>query len=83
VMSMIKRRQGSHVHGRTYHSQCRDLRLMVLTHNLMILIFIKVFYRARHERITQEPLRIRSLPRGFSRSAQPATPSSRTISWHI
>jgi hypothetical protein len=46
VMSMIKRRQGSHVHGRSYHSQCRDLRLMSLTHNLMILLWIEVFYRA-------------------------------------
>jgi hypothetical protein len=47
VMSMIKRRQGSHVHGRTYPSQCRDLRLMVLTHNIMILLFAQLFYRAR------------------------------------
>ena len=39
VISMIKRRQGSHVRGATYHSQCRDLRLMVLTHNVMILLF--------------------------------------------
>ncbi len=39
VMSMIKRRQGSHVRGVTYHSQCRDLRLMALTHNVMILLF--------------------------------------------
>ena len=45
-MSMIKRRQGNHVHGRTYQSQCRDLRLMVLTHNIMILLFCWVFYRA-------------------------------------
>jgi hypothetical protein len=44
VMSMIKRRQGSYVHGRSYHSRCRDLRLMVLTHNLMILICIALFY---------------------------------------
>ena len=39
VMSMIKRRQGSHVRAVTYHSQCRDLRLMALTHNVMILLF--------------------------------------------
>ena len=39
VMSMIKRRQGSNVRGITYHSQCRDLRLMALTHNIMILLF--------------------------------------------
>ena len=46
VMSMIKRRQGTHVRGRTYHSQCRDLRLMVLAHNVMILLRVEVFYRA-------------------------------------
>jgi hypothetical protein len=46
VMSMIKRRQGSFVRARKYHSQCRDLRLMALTHNIMILITIEVFYRA-------------------------------------
>ena len=50
VMSMIKRRQGNHVHGRTYQSQCRDLRLMVLTHNIMILLFCWVFYRALETR---------------------------------
>ena len=48
VISMIKRRQGAHVPGRSYHSQCRDLRLLVLTHNVMILLHIKVFYRAGH-----------------------------------
>ena len=47
VMSMLKRRQGSNAHGRSYHSQCRDLRLMVLTHNVMILMCMQVFYRAR------------------------------------
>ena len=46
VMSMIKRRQGSCVRGRTYHSRCRDLRLLAITHNVMILIIIEVFYRA-------------------------------------
>jgi len=44
VMSMLKRRQGAHVRGRTYPSQCRDLRLMVLAHNVMILVCIQVFY---------------------------------------
>jgi len=46
VMSMIKRRQGSHVRGRTYRSQCRDLHLIALTHNIMILLCRVVFYRA-------------------------------------
>jgi hypothetical protein len=49
VISMVKRRQGAHVHGRSYHSQCRDLRLLVLTHNVMILVVLQVFYRACQE----------------------------------
>ena len=46
VISMIKRRQGAHVRGRSYNSQCRDLRLLVLIHNVMILVILEVFYRA-------------------------------------
>jgi transposase len=47
VMSMIKRRQGSHIRGRCYNSQCRDLRLMVLTHNVMILYVPIPFLQSR------------------------------------
>ncbi len=39
VMSMIKRRQGSHVRAIAYQNQCRELRLMALTHNVMILLY--------------------------------------------
>jgi len=46
VISMIKRRQGAHVRGRSYQSQCRDLRLLALTHNVMILWHRDLFYRA-------------------------------------
>jgi hypothetical protein len=46
VMSMIKRRQGSDVRAHKYQSQLRSLRLMVLTHNIMILMLSHVFYRA-------------------------------------
>ena len=46
VMSMIKRRQGAHVNGRSYWSQCRDLRLLAITHNVLILVLAWVFYRA-------------------------------------
>jgi hypothetical protein len=49
VISMIKRRQGAHVNARTYHNQCRELRLIALTHNIMILVVIQVFYRAGRE----------------------------------
>ena len=44
VISMIKRRQGADARGRSYQAQCRDLRLMALTHNVMILIRVEVFY---------------------------------------
>jgi hypothetical protein len=37
VMSMLKRRQGTAANGRTHWSRCRDLMLMVITHNVMIL----------------------------------------------
>ena len=53
IISMIKRLQGSATKGRSYHARRRDMMLMVLTHNIMILsptavivIQIKVFYRA-------------------------------------
>jgi hypothetical protein len=36
VISMIKRRLGSVVHARTYWSQCRELMLLTLTHNVML-----------------------------------------------
>jgi hypothetical protein len=34
--SMFKRRLGSVVQGRSYHSQCRDVLLMAITYNLML-----------------------------------------------
>lgn len=45
VFSMLKRRLGSAVSGRSYWSQCRDLLLRVLTHNVMIR-YLEIFYRA-------------------------------------
>jgi hypothetical protein len=46
VMSMIQRRLGSFLRGRTYLSRCREMRLMTITHNLMILQRVILFYRA-------------------------------------
>lgn len=46
VISMVKRRLETFVRGRNGWSQRRELRLKVLTHNVMILLRIKVFYRA-------------------------------------
>lgn len=47
VFSMIKRNFGSAVRARRYWSQCRELMLMVLTHNLAVILLAKeLFYRA-------------------------------------
>jgi Transposase DDE domain len=46
VMSMLKRRLEAFVRGRNCWSQRRDLRLKVLTHNVMLLLHVEVFYRA-------------------------------------
>ncbi|MBX3419162.1 MAG: transposase [Pirellulaceae bacterium] len=46
TVSMVKRRQGNHILGKTYWSQTRELRLMVLTHNIMILWCGILFYSA-------------------------------------
>jgi hypothetical protein len=37
TFSMIKRRSATAVHSRTYWSQCRELWLLAITHNVMIL----------------------------------------------
>ena len=47
VMSMIKRRQGSYCKGKNYWSRCRELSLMVLTHNIMILLLLSTFLQSR------------------------------------
>jgi hypothetical protein len=39
VNSMIKRRLAVHVAARTYWSQCRELMLLIVTHNTMILLW--------------------------------------------
>ena len=47
VYSMIKRRLGSAVNGRTYWSQCRELILLAITHNVMILYAFIGFLQSR------------------------------------
>lgn len=47
IFSMIKRNYGSALRGRHYWSQCRDMLLLVLTHNIAIILPVKeLFYRA-------------------------------------
>jgi hypothetical protein len=46
VNSMLKRLMGSAMRARTYWSQCREILLRGITHNVMILRRRQVFYRA-------------------------------------
>ncbi len=43
---LLPRTTGADVRRRIYHSQWRDLRLMALTHNVMILLGVESFYGA-------------------------------------
>ena len=47
VISMLKRLLGAALRARKYWTQCRETFLRALTLNIMILWWIKVFYRAR------------------------------------
>jgi hypothetical protein len=47
VFSMIKRRLATAVQGRSYWSQCRELWLLAITHNLMLLYVITGFLQSR------------------------------------
>ena len=49
VVSMVKRRLEAFVRARNAWSKRRELRLKVLTHNVMILLCVEVFYTARRE----------------------------------
>jgi hypothetical protein len=44
LFSMLKRNLGSALRARSYHSQTRELRARILTHNLMILPPARMFY---------------------------------------
>ena len=47
AISMIKRRQGGYVLGRSNAARSREMMLKVLTHNVMILLLsMQGFYRA-------------------------------------
>ena len=62
AFSMIKRRQGESVAARTVQNQRRELRLMVITHNVMIRLFGWVFYRAP---LTPFTFRLKLHPRWY------------------
>jgi Transposase DDE domain len=69
VNSMIKRRLGSALRARGYWSQCREIILRVITHNVMIVIRIRVFYKA-----AGTPFRRRL---AGAKSSRPGLPSAR------
>jgi hypothetical protein len=47
AFSMIKRRSATAVQSRTYWSQCRELWLLAITHNVMILYGCAGFLQSR------------------------------------
>ena len=47
VFSMIKRNFGDTINARKYWAQCREMMLLVLTHNIAVVLLVKeLFYRA-------------------------------------
>jgi hypothetical protein len=50
VFSMLKRNLGAALRARHYHSQTREIRLRLLTHNLMILRSVLMFHTEQHAR---------------------------------
>ncbi len=46
VMFMLKQHQGAALTAHTYHTRRREMGLMAVTHNILILRLIKLFYRA-------------------------------------
>ena len=72
AFSMLKRNLGSALRARTYHSQSREIRLRILTHDLMILRRQKhVLYRAHLSAIPPRPPRPSPAPRVPAPSASP------------
>jgi hypothetical protein len=50
VFSMIKRNFGDTIRARTYWAQCREMMLLVLTHNIAIILLLReLFYKAGQE----------------------------------
>jgi len=56
AFSMIKRRSATAVHARTYWSQCRELWLLAITHNVMILYVGTGFLQSRSRLLFQRAL---------------------------
>ena len=46
VMFMLKRHQGAALTARTYHTRRREMGLLAITHNIMIVLPEELFYRA-------------------------------------
>ncbi|MCH8342445.1 MAG: hypothetical protein IH983_00470 [Planctomycetes bacterium] len=49
VMFMLKRHQGAALTARTYHTRRREMGLLAITHNIMIVLPEEPFYRAGQE----------------------------------
>jgi hypothetical protein len=61
--SMLKRRLATTVNGRNYWSQCRELLLLAITYNILLLYAVAGFLQSSSKPFPP--------PRGYSRSAAP------------
>lgn len=77
VNSMVKRRLGSALRARGYWSQCREIILRVITHNVMIVARIRAFYRALLTPLCRRPggAGAAAPPRRRPRPSGPRSPS--------
>ena len=56
-ISMLKRRLATTVNGRSYWSQCRELLLLSITYNLMLLYAAAGFLQSTFDSLSWVPLR--------------------------
>jgi len=55
VMFMLKQHQGAALTARRYHNRRREMGLMAITHNIMIVRSTKLFYKANQSRFLPRP----------------------------
>ena len=55
AMFMLKQHQGAALTARRYHIRRREMGLMAITHNIMIVRSAELFYRAYLSRFLPEP----------------------------
>lgn len=76
VNSMIKRRPGLVLRARIYWSQCREIILRVITHIVMTVLRVRVFYKAGGGGFNASPVGVHPEDRYAGPSPCPTCPAS-------